>query len=160
MADLITVSEDSFIKSAHLSPHVPGLDLHGNTSLVVLKNPSTSGFSIPFTSESEGKGLENQGTGSKSRLQRIKYDKLTNQKTHKKKKTYKCKVCDKTFFRILDLNQHQRAHTGVKPFKCDICDKPFSHAAILNRHQKIHTGEKPFKCDICDKTFSQVYILN
>jgi uncharacterized Zn-finger protein len=106
---------------------VSGLHRQGNTSLVVSKNPSTSSFFISSASESEGKGLEYQKTGLKSHLQSKKYEKLKiYQRTHKKKKTYKCDVCDKTFSRIQNSNVHKRVHTGEKPYNCDVCDPTFS----------------------------------
>ena len=43
-----------------------------------------------------------------------------------------------------------------KPFKCNICDASFTQKGNLNGHvASIHEGKKPFKCSICDASFTK-----
>ncbi|XP_068224837.1 zinc finger protein OZF-like [Palaemon carinicauda] len=84
-----------------------------------------------------------------------KVDLNAHYKTHTRRKSFKCSECDKAFSHKNILTDHHRIHTETKPFKCRFCDKAFSQRAYLTKHHRIHTGEKPFKCSFCDKAFSQ-----
>ncbi|XP_068240449.1 zinc finger protein 501-like [Palaemon carinicauda] len=72
---------------------------------------------------------------------------------------FRCRECDKTFSKEVDLEVHHETHTRKKPFKCSVCEKSYSDRSQLKIHQRIHTGEKPFKCGFCDKAFSQRTVL-
>lgn len=105
---------------------------------------------------------------------------LTNQKSHTREKTYKCKECGKSFFqksalivhqhshskdkpsecgksvsRNRDLIRHQKTHTREKTYECKECKKTFYHLSSLSRHLRTHAGEKPYECDQCEKSFYQ-----
>ncbi|XP_056408970.1 oocyte zinc finger protein XlCOF7.1-like isoform X3 [Hyla sarda] len=80
---------------------------------------------------------------------------ITHQEIRKKKRSFSCNVCNKTYTHKSHLVQHQRVHTGEKPYPCDACDKCFSRKSHLVEHQRTHTGKKPFSCSECGKCFSK-----
>ena len=53
-------------------------------------------------------------------------------------KIYPCKMCDKHFKRLRNLEDHLRTHTGEKPFKCSTCQRGFARQPNLIRHEKFH----------------------
>ena len=100
-------------------------------------------------------------------------------------KSYKCKICGKSFTQNSSLHRHMPVHTGEKRFQCEKCGKKYSeHSSFrmhklahdniknkecsecglkfrssshLNRHMLVHSGLKKFKCEKCDKSFAQRY---
>lgn len=56
-------------------------------------------------------------------------------------KNYKCKTCNKAFYKVSYLNAHiKTVHFKQKKYKCNQCDKEFSNSSNLNCHYRIHTG--------------------
>ena len=91
-------------------------------------------------------------------------------------------MCDRSYSKKKDCENHIKAHSGVKPLSCPICNKGFilqksykyhitTHEPVDNTHQceichknyrtnaslrehiTIHTGEKKYKCNICGECF-------
>ena len=103
---------------------------------------------------------------------------LNSTETSKKKKPFKCDVCDKSFTSNKLLKKHTHSvHDKNKPFKCDVCSYYFSNLGTLNRHTatfhtakecsrcnsifkshgefklhvySVHKGKKPYECSNCD----------
>uniref|UniRef100_A0AAG5CPP1 Uncharacterized protein n=1 Tax=Anopheles atroparvus TaxID=41427 RepID=A0AAG5CPP1_ANOAO len=69
-------------------------------------------------------------------------------------KQYQCQTCRKMFLRQSDLLGHQTTHLDERPFSCKLCDKRFKSKNHLRNHQYVHTGERRLKCDHCDATFT------
>ena len=68
-------------------------------------------------------------------------------------KNYPCDICEKTFTRNRNLNEHKRVvHEGKNIF-CELCGKSQSTKNGLNKHMKIHEGQRNYKCDYCGKSF-------
>ncbi|XP_054914276.1 zinc finger protein 415 [Poeciliopsis prolifica] len=68
---------------------------------------------------------------------------------------YICSVCNKSFLRLSQLEEHKSTHQASKPFRCLECGKSFTQKTRLKTHQRVHTGERPFSCSICGKKFSR-----
>ena len=68
-----------------------------------------------------------------------------------------CKICNKTFEREVNLNEHIRTiHQGENPYQCDQCEKAFKSSCALKNHFIVHHAEqKELKCTFegCDKIF-------
>ena len=55
----------------------------------------------------------------------------------KRKKSFKCDICDASSAKKVVLKSHVEAKGGKKPFKCNTCDCEF------NRHMtKVHEGKE------------------
>ncbi|XP_062825367.1 uncharacterized protein LOC100566328 [Anolis carolinensis] len=78
-----------------------------------------------------------------------------HKKIHTGGKPYKCSRCGMGFNRSSNMLAHQRTHTGEKSFRCPKCGISFSRKQALIDHGRIHTGEKPYKCSVCGKSFSR-----
>ena len=72
---------------------------------------------------------------------------------HKSRKHFKCKTCEKSFYRAWLLDRHELTHTRPKTYKCETCGKEFNQSSNLKSHEMIHTGEKAYKCETCEKCF-------
>ena len=68
---------------------------------------------------------------------------------HTKIKNQKCDLCNKTYFKKIDLKKHKQfVHEGLKNFKCDLCDKFLIDKSSLKRHiSNLHNRLKSHKCD-------------
>ena len=68
-----------------------------------------------------------------------------------------CKICNKTFEREVNLNEHIRTiHQGENPYQCDQCEKAFKSTCALKNHFIVnHAEQKELKCTFegCEKTF-------
>ncbi|XP_069835724.1 oocyte zinc finger protein XlCOF22-like isoform X2 [Dendropsophus ebraccatus] len=80
---------------------------------------------------------------------------ISHEEIRKKKRSFSCNECNKTYTHKSHLVQHQRVHTGEKPYSCEACDKCFSRKSHLVEHQRTHSGKKPFSCSECGKCFSK-----
>jgi len=75
---------------------------------------------------------------------------------------FKCNQCGKTFQYAMYLKRHARIHKG---YVCDVCNSSFEKWSDLQQHKtsehtnKITKSHETFKCGQCDKTFqSQVFL--
>lgn len=138
-------------------------------------NQVQGGVSLQIQSGSERTGFVNSqdSSGSNSRADRRKHQCTVCEKTFAKKhnldnhvrthtgdKPYSCSTCKKSFSQKSVLYRHQKTHTGDKPFSCSTCKKLFTRKSTLNIHQRTHTGDKPYSCRICKKSFAQRSTLN
>ena len=75
----------------------------------------------------------------------------------KKKKTFKCEICQYYSSRKSNLNVHiTSVHKEKKSFKCKFCKYASSVKGNLKCHiSSVHEGKKPFKCEFCKYTCYQ-----
>lgn len=56
---------------------------------------------------------------------------------NRRKKSYKCEVCDHyEFTQLSSLETHKRIHSEDKLFKCDVCNYACNHLGNLNRQSR------------------------
>ena len=70
--------------------------------------------------------------------------------TSKKNRTVGCKMCDRSFPSVRDLNTHHRADHGI--VKCHQCSRAFGTRTALDKHMYLHR-DLDFLCTTCGKTF-------
>ena len=107
-------------------------------------------------------------------------DEEVTKKEKRKRKAFKCEICDKSYAsksslkrhtqihmkpvicRVwgrrcrdnFDLTEHKRTYTGEKAFQCNVCGKRFADISYRNFHQRKHTGENKITCEVCGKGFA------
>ena len=58
-----------------------------------------------------------------------------------------CKLCDKSFYRFADLENHIKSdHDKHQEFKCDQCGKSFVLNWRLSKHMRLHTDKNVRHC--------------
>lgn len=67
-------------------------------------------------------------------------------------KKYKCRYCDKSFYRYLTRYGHEKIHMGKKHI-CQTCGRGFTTSTHLKTHMLTHTRERSHKCQYCEKIF-------
>ena len=75
----------------------------------------------------------------------------TRSSQNKKNRTVGCKMCEKSFPSVRDLNTHHRAKHGI--VKCHHCSKAFGTRTALDKHMYNHRN-LDFLCVICGKRFA------
>ena len=68
-------------------------------------------------------------------------------------KKYICEVCDRSFVAAQFLKSHMQTHSSTSTINCEICDKNFTGQAYLKLHMQLHNDIKKFKCSKCDEMF-------
>ena len=70
---------------------------------------------------------------------------------HEKKFNHKCHLCDKSYDRSTDLNEHIKiVHTGIR-LKCRFCKLCYTKRSVLEAHVKnVHEGVR-WQCQYCGK---------
>ncbi|XP_005096459.2 zinc finger protein 423 [Aplysia californica] len=62
---------------------------------------------------------------------------------HRKKKSFKCMMCDKECSTLSALQNHILSHRAGSSLPCDICKKTFTSQRYLNLHMRVHKqGDK------------------
>ena len=91
---------------------------------------------------------------------------------HKRKETYQCDICEKTYTHSKDLRKHFREeHTKAEinempsnydnKFDCNFCGKTFKNLEDMYDHTELHYGIKPldknrfYTCEFCQEKFTE-----
>lgn len=115
-----------------------------------------------FTKEHETLAKsENEDFSCEKSIQNLSTQQVVveHSETHKSKRKFSCKFCDKTFLRGCKLRRHILTHK--KTYMCKICttQRRFSEVSHLaDHHQKVHTGEK-FVCEKCNTSYTDMGLL-
>ena len=67
----------------------------------------------------------------------------------------KCDKCEYSCIDKSDMRKHivDKHPKCIQPKKCKMCEKTFTKNVELERHIKIHHEAEPFECEKCGKTF-------
>lgn len=146
-----TASEFAHAKPFEHDSHAPVIQDEGRRSA---SQQAESSAALPHvhrtTAGTSGSNAEDRFNNRSSfRTKRIMNVWRTNQKL------FMCCLCNKSFARLSQLEEHKSTHQTVKPFRCLECGKCFTQKTRLKTHQSVHTGERPFSCKICGKMFSR-----
>jgi len=72
----------------------------------------------------------------------------------RKKRTFRCHMCDAMFPWFKDMQKHVREeHYAKDPNMCDVCGKSFVTRFVLKNHKKLHAPVRPFPCSVCPKSY-------
>ena len=69
---------------------------------------------------------------------------------------YRCKICDQTFKRHLQMKKHKLTCTKLgNKFSCEVCGKGFTQKSYCDQHFDFYHTNKPkkFVCTLCEKSF-------
>ncbi|KAJ8913557.1 hypothetical protein NQ315_017108 [Exocentrus adspersus] len=69
----------------------------------------------------------------------------------KRKKHYRCDLCELSFSKVWKYNKHLKKHAVDKKFVCTYCNQAFKQSYHLREHITSHTGERNFGCGVCGK---------
>ncbi|OBZ81879.1 Transcription factor IIIA [Choanephora cucurbitarum] len=83
---------------------------------------------------------------------------MTEEPNKRRKTSYDCQYCDKSYRKPSKLTEHERSHTGERPFVCTFqgCEKAYFRSTHLKVHEKSHLNIKDYHCSFegCDAAFS------
>jgi len=86
-------------------------------------------------------------------------DLLLKKSRRKKRGSFKCEDCKRTFKLLGAFNNHKK--NGKCLFVCQYCGKEFTSRYYCNylTHLKYHSNERVHKCSVCDKTYIEAHTL-
>ncbi|XKL62402.1 hypothetical protein PGB90_002235 [Kerria lacca] len=67
---------------------------------------------------------------------------------------FECNLCGTRVMTKLSLKRHIRSHSGIKTDACSICGKTFKRSDYLATHYKLHVGARTYQCAVCGKEFT------
>nr|CAD7569566.1 unnamed protein product [Timema californicum] len=74
-------------------------------------------------------------------------------------KTYRCKICEKLFYKRERYIFHQQFHDGARENYCDICHKEYGSELLLFRHVNQIHANLALICQHCGEDFDSQYTL-
>ncbi|XP_020799139.1 uncharacterized protein LOC110176974 [Drosophila serrata] len=80
---------------------------------------------------------------------------MSSSRAAKKKQTFSCSICKKSFGSLNGLKQHDITHSTERQHKCAICDRVFKRRNGLSQHIKgYHLQLKPHECPVCEHRYA------
>lgn len=80
---------------------------------------------------------------------------MSSSRGAKKKQTFACPICKKSFGSLNGLKQHDITHSTERQHKCGICDRVFKRRNGLSQHIKgYHLQLKPHECPVCEHRYA------
>ncbi|KAJ0063230.1 hypothetical protein NL108_014091 [Boleophthalmus pectinirostris] len=76
------------------------------------------------------------------------------ERMRKRKESFQCQNCGRTFSRAWSLVQHLWTHAEDKPFPCDACGSSFNSVGNLEKHQRMKHKFKNGKSEETDATLN------
>ena len=71
-----------------------------------------------------------------------------------------CGVCERSFLKEKDLQNHMRFHSAHNPeLTCEECGKSFHDSSGLKRHVRIHADTRPHVCEFCHRGYCDNWSL-
>jgi len=78
---------------------------------------------------------------------------------HSDARPFKCTVCEKTFKRMSEMNNHMQIHSNVT-YTCDLCGLISKNRVSLRTHvRRVHKRDLRHRCEQCGKGFMSNYDL-
>lgn len=78
---------------------------------------------------------------------------------HSDARPFKCTVCEKTFKRMSEINNHMQIHSDVT-YTCDLCGLISRNRVSLRTHiRRVHKRDFRHRCEQCGKGFMSNYDL-
>nr|CAD7442629.1 unnamed protein product [Timema bartmani] len=74
-------------------------------------------------------------------------------------RTYRCKICEKLFYKRERYLFHQQFHDGARENYCDICHKEYGSELLLFRHVRQIHANLALSCQNCGEDFDSQYTL-
>ncbi|XP_058464348.1 zinc finger protein 883-like [Malaya genurostris] len=73
---------------------------------------------------------------------------------HENRRSYQCKICNKSFAQSTHLKHHELIHSNRKEHECTVCKHRFRVKSNLVAHMRIHR-KRPYCCSDCGREFMQ-----
>ena len=152
--DVFKLNDDFFSTSSESS-------FIGSESAELQQQQQHSLPAVETASEAHQHNVEFEDEEIPIEKNRIKVNNQRKKSGRRKKSSYPCSQCQKSFPSQYYLRFHETSvHSKTAKYACDACDKSFTGVYYLRQHQRrMHSESRPFSCPSCPSSFSVKYDL-